>query len=617
MHLAYNEDVRRWPLVVEGDQVPPEPRCSPPCPLPWLYEFSWDGSSILFAGDPLNVSQRPGHSSEAAGATSGGTNVGGNNGVSEPTVIPSSTASCSSTNSVALRARAFHRGQVMMAVVERRMYLLRQLQDYYHRTHPPLSSANRDYEDNSQTTSGRSSSSNQASESRSAGKRRCSGKEREVGGGSGNGEGDDEGDDNSQSASNPTQLKSLGLRFACPYLKRNAIVNVRCWAGFRNIYEMKVHLEEKHFVPSCSKCGVVLDDKDLLRIHHSKECIRGPRDRPLNGSVITPTQLAIIKKRPRQAGNPEEQWRRIFGILFPGHPPPSSVYLKHHMDEIQTQVEEWRDRAGKDALRKLQQRACQNDELFFIEPQSQQADAVFDEFCARFIEEAMSSGVRGSDLSLGRPDFNNNTDLPCLPASESTASNGTKMGFLQPETEVSCPALAGENQHGDVSAPNPMSPVQDSLISMFPPPNLSEATCNPADISSPADIFSAANLWDTEAEHYAPTSGHETAVGHLHAPYSSSSDPWTGLDFSTETMYPVNTTLGEGVGCGLTAGTNDLGPHDVQTIHEPSQDLAWLDNGFLDQVWLRSAPKGGCDIFFGQAELRQFSEAAESLVEKA
>ncbi|SPQ27194.1 85d318cb-82bd-4448-9ce0-4fa806733f74 [Thermothielavioides terrestris] len=53
--IVYDDATRTLPFEIDGHPEVSGSHAPTPCPLPWLYEFSWTDEALLFAGDPLNA----------------------------------------------------------------------------------------------------------------------------------------------------------------------------------------------------------------------------------------------------------------------------------------------------------------------------------------------------------------------------------------------------------------------------------------------------------------------------------------------------------------------------------------------------------------------------------
>jgi len=398
--MMSDENIRHQPLEVEGDgggaASKPE-REHPPC-FPWVFQFSWIRDTdtravILFGEEPLDISPDfDFHASEAAAAVASDTEF------LEPTVVLSDTSepSCDSeAETEFLEATAFKWGERRRVMIERREFLVQLLHDHFLRTFPPLRPARQTRRaagplssTSTSTTSSRPGSGNGSHRDQGSSARG----RRITGGGSGDGEeGDDDDDDDDGEDGplppTPRQPQRTGNErlFACPYLKWDVLEYACCGAGYRRMCDVKTHLAKAHYALACPDCHSIYDSKSLLRLHRKHRCApnTGP---PPTSRVLTDEQLARI--REHGSGSPAEQWKRVFGIIFPGHPCPQSIYLEGIRLEIFYQYGCWLDNTGRNALRVSQREEYAFSEFRSAEEsQARQFDGVIDQFSSFFLPQ--------------------------------------------------------------------------------------------------------------------------------------------------------------------------------------------------------------------------------------
>jgi hypothetical protein len=116
--------------------------------------------------------------------------------------------------------------------------------------------------------------------------------------------------------------------FACPYWKKDATAHSAC-SGFKlkRIRDVKSHLHRKH-TPKlyCQRClATNFPDEESLLSHISKgNC---PFRNPTSWNWITHEQHNELHKKSKSNTSVENQWYKVWEVLFPGHKRPSSVYV--------------------------------------------------------------------------------------------------------------------------------------------------------------------------------------------------------------------------------------------------------------------------------------------------
>ena len=286
--------------------------------------------------------------------------------------------------------------------MERREFLLQLLYDHFLRTFPPLRPARQTRcsagplsSASTSTTSSRPGSVNASRRDQGS-----SARGRKITEGSGDG-GEDDGEDTPlpPTPSQPQRTRNERL-FACPYLKWDVLEYACCGAGYRRMCDVKTHLAKAHYALTCPDCNSIYDSKSLLRLHRKQRCAPNTRPPP-NSHVLTDEQLARI--RHHGSGSPVEQWKRVFGIIFPGHPCPLSIYLEGMRLEIFHQYGYWLEKTGRNALRMAQREEYAFDEFRFAkESRAQQFDGVIDQFSNFFYRSAADAmGLTSASQSTG------------------------------------------------------------------------------------------------------------------------------------------------------------------------------------------------------------------------
>ncbi|CVK92357.1 uncharacterized protein FMAN_07253 [Fusarium mangiferae] len=139
---------------------------------------------------------------------------------------------------------------------------------------------------------------------------------------------DEESSGNRQNSSTTNASSENNLLWACPFMKWNPIkYRESCVKKLRDIYRLRKHIQEKHFSHHCCVCFKDLRPEELTQ--HEKVCKRlfGCPTRPPPVGLITRDMATAINERSNTRLTSREQWERLFKIIFPHEPIPSSPYL--------------------------------------------------------------------------------------------------------------------------------------------------------------------------------------------------------------------------------------------------------------------------------------------------
>lgn len=142
---------------------------------------------------------------------------------------------------------------------------------------------------------------------------------------------DEESSGNRQSPSETDTPVEQTLFLACPFMKWNPReYRHSCIKKLRDMHGLKKHIQEKHFVNHCPECFMrPSEDTTVIPPHPCIE-MSGLSPRPTAG-LITVDMQAAIKERLGARLSQKEKWERLFKIIFPQEPIPSSPYLDHEM----------------------------------------------------------------------------------------------------------------------------------------------------------------------------------------------------------------------------------------------------------------------------------------------
>ncbi|AEO71816.1 uncharacterized protein THITE_2148412 [Thermothielavioides terrestris NRRL 8126] len=432
--IVYDDATRTLPFEIDGHPEVSGSHASNPCPLPWLYEFSWTDGVLLFAGDRLNKAlSKP---SELGGATFG------------DSMERSATASVStdvmtrkSWDSANLERAVIERQRIQGEIEETRAFLLRRLEAHW-RSHPPQRSGRRE------KGKGPAYQAEQRPTARACGqpydKKGFAGRRHRIGQGSGDGDGDEDEDDNSDSAPTPPSSAPHAQNrwYACPYQKwRPKHYLFECGTGFRRITDVKTHLLKKHFAITCPRCYTTYDDEDALRLHRRTACSATPPKRRGGGCYMNERQRDTIKAHfGGKKMQHHEQWAFLFRTLFPNEPFPESIYLLPRQAEYRNFLERW----VRSTLNDIRYQAfLDGPHLNWSEPRDTQDAAVTARFITLRLQEDFSEERLHADFAMAQQDFETmaQQDFESSSSSAATASAGVNHPPLTHDALLQLPTI--------------------------------------------------------------------------------------------------------------------------------------------------------------------------------
>jgi hypothetical protein len=122
-------------------------------------------------------------------------------------------------------------------------------------------------------------------------------------------------------------------RLACPYWKKEPELHRGCYKKvLSQVKYVKLHLYRFHEAPICCPCCGSLFEDESSRDQHA-------RARECEVRVFIPTggltraQLKEIHQRADPKLSEEQQWFKIWDVVFPGHPRPQSAYIDNELSE--------------------------------------------------------------------------------------------------------------------------------------------------------------------------------------------------------------------------------------------------------------------------------------------
>jgi hypothetical protein len=122
---------------------------------------------------------------------------------------------------------------------------------------------------------------------------------------------------------------------ACPFFKWNPMRYAKtCTRRFKQIREVKYHLERRHQETYCPECQMILTN---IPTHACDPNRVRPR------ALMTKEKLKAIKDIPGSEveWKKKEKWHRIYAILFPNEPPCFSPYFNKEADRRLAEVKRY------------------------------------------------------------------------------------------------------------------------------------------------------------------------------------------------------------------------------------------------------------------------------------
>ncbi|RFN48272.1 hypothetical protein FIE12Z_7439 [Fusarium flagelliforme] len=330
--------------------------------FPWSFEFSWQDCGLCFGDELLEHTKTPGDHYSRANPGSERTLLQAHDLTTEFTAhdvldddfVPPSMAGvggflehssltgyledlevASSLSSILdsdVATEAFEKDLLMKRFTD---WAIEQLVDDFFRSHAPRSSKGRATGTSQQNI--QVASDNRANGSQGIGRqgnaRPNGGKRKALGGDEGS---EDENYEDKKRKRSGTEVVEDTQRWACPFVKWNPDI-FKCGVGPKTITELKGHIERIHWVAHCRKCwmGYPKGQDDLDHGCFPTET----RSNVLPG-FITHEMRNEIRQRETSRLSHEQQWHRIYSVLFPNER-CDNPYLDKANDKSFWTVENW------------------------------------------------------------------------------------------------------------------------------------------------------------------------------------------------------------------------------------------------------------------------------------
>ncbi|KAF5662219.1 hypothetical protein FHETE_8109 [Fusarium heterosporum] len=341
---------------------------SPP-PLPRRFEFSWENSGLCFAGDPLHIVKvlknpysEANPATELAFLTSrelffgpqvllSGTSdhdslvagIGGFYGSEdswstvtlpqdlELAYMRAPASSTSSKPDTIMKDNLTEQTldpMVHIAIRKKIEWVAHELVDDFLRSYAPQEKRKRtatteeNYTDNSPTTkSGANQKSGEGSQVRHETHKR-----KKIG--------NNEGSEDEEPGPSSKTKSEDSLYFACPFIKWRPLRYKNCTRRYKLVNKVRAHVRKDHMQTYCPTCSKIFADK-FIPIHTCEKNL------PPHDHIITKEMHLQLEKPKSKNLTQEEEWHRVYNILFPNEPPCLNPYVDEETARKQGIVEQY------------------------------------------------------------------------------------------------------------------------------------------------------------------------------------------------------------------------------------------------------------------------------------
>jgi hypothetical protein len=129
--------------------------------------------------------------------------------------------------------------------------------------------------------------------------------------------------------------KQEKLQFACPFQKLDPLRYHKCLKyALHRIKDVKQHVYRCHKQPDyyCARCFLVFETADKRDEHARSTGCENKNKSGFEG--ITEMEKKELNKSPSRGLDAQEQWFRMWDIIFPGETKPSSVLVGTYIEEM-------------------------------------------------------------------------------------------------------------------------------------------------------------------------------------------------------------------------------------------------------------------------------------------
>ena len=372
--------------------------------FPWRQEFWWKDGVLHSPVGPVKSTYRPPcfpRSSQDGDAT-----AGGSIGVLEPTSAPTVMTERSG---ISLPTAVHLEEEAYWGMRWRRGHLVERFMDHFWRTHPPQRGNQQNHGNarrfNNCPRPGPYTRGTRDKPSTGGGSsRRLFNNE----GNGNNSEGDDQDDDDLP----PLLERPAGKQpkyLACPFQKWRPQHFENCYKNHRYLSDVQRHVEQTHYISRCPTCHGTYRTQLTLQLHLSHSRCDGRPILGLDPGHITEQQFAAVRELSARSGT-EQQWRAMFGILFPNEPQPLSIYFESRTEELLQFIVRYVKRYRPSVFPQIQSQLAHDIlSLYHYEDAAALLQAAIQEFIPRLMAEIMAQDIPDWPPS-SVPDSDSDTD---------------------------------------------------------------------------------------------------------------------------------------------------------------------------------------------------------------
>ncbi|EYB28849.1 hypothetical protein FG05_10340 [Fusarium graminearum] len=239
----------------------------------------------------------------------------------------------------------------------------------------------------------------------------------------GDGESEDEGSQDKKRKSSDIGKDNKRYRWVCPFVKWKPD-EYACKVGPIHFRSIKDHVKNVHWKEYCDRCWSIYAESTDAAAHGICREIP-PRSDPPPGLITYEMGHEIFTKRADGSVSHEEQWHRLYSVLFPGEQRWHSPYVNNETGDFMDKAEDWfRSKKCRDILEE------EISKLEFKETEQKQvANLVWDKVFPRMFQEQAINGERFRKLVSNGPKATANAQ------SNQVANAGTSKAIPEPDPQ--------------------------------------------------------------------------------------------------------------------------------------------------------------------------------------
>jgi hypothetical protein len=143
---------------------------------------------------------------------------------------------------------------------------------------------------------------------------------------------DEEGDGVTTKTAKKAKTGAVPRRLACPFWKKDPDNHFQCYRKtLSRIKYVKQHLYKCHQAPiHCYRCGAMFEDEASVSEHvRTQECDVST----FRHEGLERAQVDLISRRADPSLSEQDQWFKLWDIIFPGQARPQSAYIDNELSE--------------------------------------------------------------------------------------------------------------------------------------------------------------------------------------------------------------------------------------------------------------------------------------------